>query len=180
MKLEEFKLSYRNDTICSVTDGASKMGRISPCGHQKCFAHGIHLALFDVLYKSKPSMCTHELSENCSDGNYEDDNLEKKSLTDGNVEIDMDDTSTLQDLRDDYEINVTVQRVRKIVKFFRKSPQKNQILQVHGKCEFNKEIILILDTRTSRWNSLVNIIERFLKLKKCIEKAMVNLGDNIS
>ena len=36
-KLEKFKLSYKNDIICSVTDGASvmaKMGRILPCEHQ--------------------------------------------------------------------------------------------------------------------------------------------------
>ena len=65
-KLEEFKLSYKNDIICSVTDGASvmvKMGRISPCEHQQCFAHGIHLAVCDILYKTKSMMRTHsELS----------------------------------------------------------------------------------------------------------------------
>ena len=66
-KLEEFKLSYKNDIICSVTDGASvmvKMGRISPCEHKQCFAHGIHSAVCDILYKTKSMMRTHsELSE---------------------------------------------------------------------------------------------------------------------
>ena len=37
-------------------------------------------------------------------------------------------------------------------------------------------MILIFDTRT-RWNNLVNVFERFLELKKCIEKVMIDLGE---
>ena len=137
------------------------MGRISPCEHQQCFAHGIHLAVCDVLYKTMPSMDTHcEVSDGCFNANDEAQSLDIEESADGNIEIDMDDTKTLPDLRDDYQINDTIQRVRKIVKFFRKSPQKNDILQIHVKCKFNKELMLFLDTRTtSRRNSLVNMIE---------------------
>ena len=32
-----------------------KMGRSSPCKHQQCMAHGFHLSVCDVLYKSRSS-----------------------------------------------------------------------------------------------------------------------------
>ena len=69
--------------------------------------------------------------------------------------------------------------MRRIVKFFRKSPKKNETLQTHVKNEFHKEFILILDSKT-RWNSLLEMIERFLKLKKCIEKALIDLDQQFS
>ena len=65
-------------------------------------------------------MRTHsEMSEECSDGSqeYYNTDIEESLTDDGNVEIDMDDSSTLQDLRDDYEIDVTIQRVRKFFKY---------------------------------------------------------------
>ena len=39
----------------------------------------------------------------------------------------------------------------------------------------NKELQLQLDCKT-RWNSLIVMIERFLKVKDCINKALVDLG----
>ena len=69
--------------------------------------------------------------------------------------------------------------MRRIVKLFRKSPKKNETLQTHLKNEFHKELMLILDSKT-RWNSLLEMIERFLKLKKCIEKALIDLDKQIS
>jgi hypothetical protein len=53
-KLEEFHLDLKCDIIAVTTDGASvmkKMGRILECEHQLCHAHGLHLAVCDVLYK---------------------------------------------------------------------------------------------------------------------------------
>ena len=64
---------------------------------------------------------------------------------------------------------------------FRKSPLKNEILQMNVKCMFHKELKLILDVKT-RWNNLVAMLERFLELKTCILKAMTDLKEilNIS
>ena len=178
MKLEEFKLSYTDDIACSVTDGASvmvKMGRLSPCQHQQCLAHGIHLSVCDVLYKSRSSVDIHLDNTH---GNY--DNLEIEEVTGDKIEICIYDNITkFVELRDDYDINTTIYKVRRIVKLFRKSPKKNEILRIHVKCEFKKELILILDTKT-RWNSLLEMIERFLKLKKCIEKALIDLDEQFN
>lgn len=55
-KLVEYDLTMAQDVVSFTTDGPSvmlKLGRIAPCHHQQCFAHGIHLAVTDVLYKSK-------------------------------------------------------------------------------------------------------------------------------
>ena len=40
--------------MACVTDGASvmvKFGKIIDCDHKLCYAHGIHLAVGDVLYR---------------------------------------------------------------------------------------------------------------------------------
>ena len=54
---------------------------------------------------------------------------------------------------------------------FRNSPLKNDRLQDFVKNEFSEELKLILDCKV-RWNSLLAMIERFLKLKNCISKAL--------
>ncbi|CAG5019569.1 unnamed protein product [Parnassius apollo] len=53
-KLSEFELSLDRDIVAIVIDGASvmlKVGRNLRACHQVCLAHGIQLAVFDVLYK---------------------------------------------------------------------------------------------------------------------------------
>ena len=53
VKLAEFDLDLSRHVTCVTTDGASvmaKFGRSLPCEHQLCFAHGVHLAVIDVLY----------------------------------------------------------------------------------------------------------------------------------
>ena len=64
---------------------------------------------------------------------------------------------------------------------FRKSPLKNEILQMYVKGMFFKELKLILDLKI-RWNSVVAMLERFLELKTCILKTMIDLKEilNIS
>ena len=65
---------------------------------------------------------------------------------------------------------------------FRYSPTENDLmLQKYVREQFGKELMLILDTKT-RWNSLMFMLERFLELKDCIRKAVIdlNLTMNIS
>lgn len=72
------------------------------------------------------------------------------------------------------EINEVIQKVRKVVKFYRKSPTKNDDqLQVEVKKEFNKEKALILDIKT-RWNSLLSMAERFYEVKDCVRKSLID------
>ena len=54
---------------------------------------------------------------------------------------------------------------------FQNSPLKNDRLQDFVKNEFDEELKLILDCKV-RWNSLLTMIERFLKLKNGISKAL--------
>lgn len=46
------------------------------------------------------------------------------------------------------------------------------------KQEFGKELKLIMDTRT-RWNSLVEMLERFNQLKSCVRKALIDIASDI-
>ena len=68
-----------------------------------------------------------------------------------------------------------IQKIRKVVKIFRSLPTKNdKVLQKYVKEEFGKELSLVLYSKT-RWNSLVSMIERFVKLKNCIKKSLIDL-----
>ena len=61
-----------------------------------------------------------------------------------------------------------IAKVRRICRMFLNSPLKNDRLQDFVK---NEELKLILDCKV-RWNSLLAMNERFLKLKNCISKAL--------
>jgi len=73
-----------------------------------------------------------------------------------------------------YNVNAIITKVRKIIKMFRKSPTKNEILQQYVKAEHNKELKLILDCKT-RWSSLSDMLQRYILLEKCIKKASIDL-----
>ena len=65
------------------------------------------------------------------------------------------------------QIGPLIQKVRKIVQMFKRSPLKNEVLQNYVKLEYRKEYFLIEDSKT-RWNSLLAMLERFYKLKSYI------------
>lgn len=55
-KIESYNLSIERDIVSIMTDGASvmlKVGKLSKFHQQLCFAHGVQLAVIDVLYKKK-------------------------------------------------------------------------------------------------------------------------------
>jgi hypothetical protein len=84
-KLDMYGLTLENDIICIITDGASvmtKMGRLSPTYHQLCFAHGVQLAVLDILYKRQVNSSSSETQsmENNSDSE-DDDELEDGEQT---------------------------------------------------------------------------------------------------
>ena len=56
-KLKEFGICLDSDIVAATTDGADvmkKFGKAILPTHQLCLAHGIHLAVCDVLYKTTP------------------------------------------------------------------------------------------------------------------------------
>lgn len=71
-------------------------------------------------------------------------------------------------------INKILKETRYLVKLFRKSPLKNITLQKYVKAECEQELNLLLDVKT-RWNSMLCMTERFLKLKNAIKKALIDL-----
>nr|CAH7763592.1 unnamed protein product [Callosobruchus chinensis] len=70
--------------------------------------------------------------------------------------------------------NEIIGKVRKTVKLFRKAPRKyDDVLQKHVVSEFGREYALLLDSRT-RWSSMAVVLERFLKFKASITKALID------
>ena len=66
-------------------------------------------------------------------------------------------------------------KVRTVIKMFCKSPLKDEILQKHIQAHLNTEMKLILDSKT-RWNSLLEMINIFVRVEKCIRMALVEIG----
>ena len=174
-RLDEFNVSLEKHVVACVTDGAAvmvKFGKSIPCEHQLCYAHGIHLAVCDVLYGKNATAISATESEEIRD---EDDSPYLRQDED----LENEDFSTAVDLENDccevdisYEspvncdtINVSmiISKVRKIARFFRKSPLKNQILQKYVQEEHGKKLQLMLDSKT-RWNILLAMLERILEI----------------
>lgn len=57
---------------------------------------------------------------------------------------------------------------------FKRSPLKNNYLQKYVKEELGKEVHLVIDVKT-RWNSMVAMIQNFLKIKTSIKKTLIDL-----
>lgn len=68
--------------------------------------------------------------------------------------------------------------MRQIVKMFKNSPVKNDVLQSYVTEEMKNESQLILDCKT-RWSSLLDMLERFYFLRKPIKKALVDVGGGL-
>lgn len=62
----------------------------------------------------------------------------------------------------------TLKKIRDTVKYFKKSPVKNDLLQKLIQDHHGKEYKLVLDCRT-RWNSICPMVERYILLKDCID-----------
>ncbi|GBM01429.1 hypothetical protein AVEN_236243-1 [Araneus ventricosus] len=150
------------------------------CYQQLCLAHGLQLAVVDILRKKNIEREEEhqEITSNESDTNDEDtnDTHEEQGVT----------VTTTTDPRHLHlsraevipRYNDLLQKVRKVVKLFKRSPTKyDMYLQKYVKENTGKELNLILDCRT-RWNSLLAMIERFHKLKVFIDKALIDIGSD--
>lgn len=188
-RLLQFDLNLDRDIVGICTDGASvmtKVGKLISAEHQLCWAHGVHLAVHDVIYKRRAVSGTAVecRASACDEADCdENDEADMDSVDDGGgmeatgfaVEEFAVFTATdaVAELSDTY--NNVVSKVRRVVKLFRKSPTKNDdVLQVYVKQEHGKELALLLDVPT-RWNSLHTMLSRFLQLRSSIHKAMIDL-----
>ncbi|KAJ6646218.1 hypothetical protein Bhyg_01429, partial [Pseudolycoriella hygida] len=98
------------------------------------------------------------------------------SFADNHFDEDIKDNAP--ELHEKYK--VVVGKVRTIVRFFKCSPVKNDLLQSYVKAECSKERKLLLDCKT-RWSSLSDMLHRFYELRKPVKKALVDLdgGDKL-
>ncbi|GBN69037.1 hypothetical protein AVEN_240894-1 [Araneus ventricosus] len=108
------------------------------CYQQVCFAHGLQLAVVDILYKKNIEREEEhqEITSNESDTDDEDtnDTHEEQGMT-----VTTTDPRHLSILIPRY--NDLLQKVRKVVKLFKRSPTKYDIyLQKYVKEDTGKEI----------------------------------------
>lgn len=183
-RLESFGLDADADIVGMSTDGASvmvKVGRLMSCYQQLCFAHGLQLAVVDVLYKNNEDKEEQHPETTSNESDTDDEFTTNDAVEEQGV------TVAIMDPRHPYRskaeiiprYNDVLEKVRKVVKLFKRSPTKHDMyLQKYVKEDTGKELSLILDCRT-RWNSLLNMIERFYKLKLCIDKALIDVQSDI-
>ena len=134
-----------------------KLGNSSGIIHQRCHCHGLHLAVCVVVYKKNMELVEADpdidvmisddemLSDDAmlSKDDYEEDAQEEEITWFEFNEGDADFTDT-------YNLSSSIEKVREIANFFRRSPFKNDLLQAKVKKEIGKELHFILDTKT-RW-----------------------------
>ena len=170
--MADFGMTNMQTSVVSiVSNGASvikKLGRIFQFYHQRCYAHDVHLAVCDVMYRNR-SM-THITDE---DYNYDDDQDEEMYKEGFGIVIPAIASKEIPVFN--AELENVLKRVRKLVKIFRRSSMKNEVLQKYVLLEQNKELSLVLDCKT-RWSSMYKMIERFICLIKCISKALLDLS----
>ena len=162
--LKSFKISYEHDIVAATGDGASVMtafGRRSAALYQICLGHGLHLGVFHTLYKKIDNSEENNIenSENQEDDDFEDAHEHEDSI----FQFGSD------------RISKNIDRVRQIVKFFKFSAIRRDLLSSKVKARFNSGEQLSLDCQT-RWNSLLFMLEKFLKLYEVVVEALNELG----
>lgn len=167
-RLKCFGLDLDKDVVATVTDGASlmvKIGKDTSPVHVTCYAHAIHLAVCDILYK-KPRYQPSDINDSEGDTEIVSDSEDENDSDEERITVAPCLSVDLQDV---------VKKVRNTVKIFRRSPVKNdENLQPFILEAFGKEKMLLLDCKT-RWNSLLIMLERFYELRKEIKMALAQL-----
>ena len=153
-----------------------KLGKFIPALHQLCYAHGLQLVIHDLFYE-KQTRYTEEESDCLSETDQCEEEIfdEIEEDSDGLSMVIATGTQQEDSPMLKHDIYGIVNRVRKIVKFFKRSPLKNEILQNYAKEKHPNGLQLILDCKT-RWSSLLYMLERFVKLKIPVQKALLDLN----
>ena len=186
-KLKIYNLGLKEDIVCVVTDGTNsmkKIARLIPCQQQLCLAHAIQLAVTDVLYKKEPTRGEDPtISEPDSTDSDELSRSDSESDEDSNADEDSEFTVSCES---DVSAKIThifcapvVQKVRKVVRIYRKSPLKSENLAKHSNADIGNELRLLIDSK-SRWSSLYTMLKRFSKLQTSIMKSLIDLKIAVS
>lgn len=167
-RLKLFGVSPEEDVIATTTDGANickKYGRELKVVHQLCHDHGIHLAIRRVIYKKvdEDVVKKRKARRFPQRNEYENDDSEYES---DEEPVEDDDNFNLKP-----DIGDKINKVRAIVKLFKKSPKLNDMLQDYIVEERGKKLQLQLDVRT-RWHSMLVMLETFVKVSGPVKKAL--------
>lgn len=183
-KLAGFHINFK-DVLATTTSDPSvmkKFGNVLPFKvHHFCWNRGIHLAVCDFLYKETTrSQSNIELDDDLSHGE-DGSTLENGEGTDDEYDHEEEEENeeffaSMAELQDEFK--TVLDNVRKIAKLFKTSIVKNSVLQNHVMKEHGKQLHLVLDSPT-RWESIPPMLERYLLLKTCIEKALVDLNSPV-
>jgi hAT family C-terminal dimerisation region len=180
-RLFEFGVKLDTDVVASTHDGASvmvKYGRIIEVESQLCYNHAIHLAVLKVLYKSNNNMDVllpdvDDSGDVEYDDTDKDDDEEESEWEEYFAEGDSNRDRTYPVFRQN--IKESLNKMRRIIKFFKRSAIRTEVLNKHVVMIEGKALKLLLDCKT-RWNTLGAAVNRFLKLKSCVNKALEELG----
>lgn len=180
--LRTYDIDLDEDIVGVTSDAApvmARFGRFFKPIHQLCYAHAIQLAVVKVLYNYK-----EKIDEGDEHVNEEVVNLNSEEEEE---DVAMEDHFGLNVIEENNqigfknsELGACIKKVREAVKIFKKSPLKNDtILQPYIRAQNNnKNLNLVLDCQT-RWNSLADMIERFLYLENSVRKALVDVKSKI-
>lgn len=157
-KLSEYRLSI-DKVIASTNDGASvmtKIGKNSNFQMHLCIAHGIHLAVLKTFFDLDEIPGEPVTIETQQDEGADEDSAEYFEFF-------------LSDNSGKFSCNSLLDKIRSIFRQMKKSPTKNSYIQQFIVRKFGKTLEPVLDCRT-RWNSTVNMVERFLLIRESIEE----------
>lgn len=177
------------DVIGITTDAAKvmvKMGRQLPFTHQLCIAHGLHLAVMDVIYAREnisliPSgeLDDHDgQEEDVLDGEDEVGVVEEDEPEDGDFQVVGIELGNELPLNEEYQLKSLISKVRDVVSLFHQSPVKRDALDRHTLADHGRTLGPIGDCKT-RWSSTFSMVERFLKIRVSLVKALADVGSNI-
>nr|CAI5817489.1 unnamed protein product [Callosobruchus analis] len=115
-RLAEYNLSLRSDIVAITTDGASVMksvGNLISPYQQLCFAHGIQLAVIDVLYNPTRQSSPVETGMDEDDGiEFPDEEAQEIMAFLPNDTGDVDETESLDlNLTTNYNINTVIAKL---------------------------------------------------------------------
>lgn len=174
-RLQEFGLC-ESDVICCTSDGAPvmvKFGSMLICKHQQCLDHGIHLAVLDVIEDKRANQNTDRCAAN-QDSDTESDETASFEYDSSDIESESENYNGSVPTRLLPKIKLALEKVRKVVLLFKRSPGKNAVLQEHVKRLHGRELKLKMDCKT-RWNSAETMLERFLFLYEPCKSALREL-----